>query len=221
MYRPNLRLLAASNPKQNDDVKKLEEFLRRNPGPTIVYVTLQKQAESLADNLTHRGLPAKAFHAGMETEVKMQTQDAFFASKDMIVVATIAFGMGIDKPNIRNVIHFDIPDSIESYSQQVGRAGRDGLPSVCLFNLSTKDFYLRNIFIYGDRPSRRSLRLLMEDICSKERKTLKVGDTFAISDNQQSRTADIKLTMLSIIYAQLELHFKLFRAAGSKYTEYK
>lgn len=221
MYRPNLRLLAASNPKQNDDLSKLVEFLRRNSGPTIVYVTLQKQAESLAGDLARHGFPAKAFHAGMEAQVKSQTQDAFFASENMIVVATIAFGMGIDKPNIRNVIHYDVPDSIESYSQQVGRAGRDGLPSVCLFNLSTKDFYLRNIFIYGDRPSRRSLKLLMEDICSKDRKTLKVGDTFAISDYQQSRITDIKSTMLSVIYAQLELHYKLFRAAGSKYTEYK
>ncbi|KAF1976429.1 ATP-dependent DNA helicase [Bimuria novae-zelandiae CBS 107.79] len=221
VYRPNLRLLAQSNPKQADNVSKLVGFLRQNPGPTIVYTTLQKGAEELAEELKSRNFSAKAFHAGMDTDVKMRTQDAFFASDNMIVVATIAFGMGIDKPNIRNIVHFDIPDSIESCSQQVGRAGRDGLSSVCLFNLSTKDFYLRNIFTYGDRPSRRSLKLLMEDICSKERKRLKVGETFAISEYHQSRDTDIKSTMLSIIYAQLELHYGFIRAAGSKYTEYK
>lgn len=221
MYRPNLRLLVQSNPKRSDNVTKLVKFLRQNPGPTIVYVTLQKGAEDLAEDLKKRGFTSKAFHAGMKTEVKMQTQDDFFASDKMIVVATIAFGMGIDKANIRNVVHFDIPDSIESYSQQVGRAGRDGLPSVCLFNLSTKDFYLRNIFTYGDRPSVRSLKLLLNDICVVNSKRLKVGDTFAVSAYHQSKDVDIGTTMLSILYAQLELHFGLFRAAGSRYTEYK
>ncbi|KAL5430212.1 hypothetical protein PMIN06_001239 [Paraphaeosphaeria minitans] len=157
----------------------------------------------------------------MQQEVKTQTQEQFFASDKMIVVATIAFGMGIDKANIRNVIHFDIPDSIESYSQQIGRAGRDGLPSVCLFNLFTKDFYLRSIFTYGDRPSVRSLKLLLNDICVVNSKKLKVGDTFAVSTYHQSKEAAIGATMLSILYAQLELHYGLFRADGSKYTEYK
>ena len=213
--------MAQSSPKQTDNLSRLVKFLKQNPGPTIVYVTLQKGAEQLAEELKNCGFLSRAFHAGMDTAVKTRTQDEFFASDKMVVVATIAFGMGIDKPNIRNVVHFDIPDSIESYSQQVGRAGRDGQRSVCLFNLSTKDFYLRNIFTYGDRPSRRSLKLFMEDICSKEHRKLKVGETFAVSDYQQAKTADIKPTMLSILYAQLELHYKLFRAAGSKYTEYK
>ncbi|KAH7382385.1 P-loop containing nucleoside triphosphate hydrolase protein [Phaeosphaeria sp. MPI-PUGE-AT-0046c] len=221
MYRPNLRLLAEANPKGTDYKSKLVAHLRRYPGSTIVYVTQQKGAETLADDLLHRGFSARPYHAGMSTEVRTKTQDDFLASKNMIVVATIAFGMGIDKPDIRNIVHFDIPDSIESYSQQIGRAGRDGKPSVCMFYLATKDFHLRNIFTYGARPSRRSLKLLMEDLCSPEHRKLKTGDTFTVSMYSQSKEVDIGPIVLGIIYAQLELHFKLFRAAGTLYSTYK
>ncbi|RMZ73394.1 family atp-dependent dna helicase [Pyrenophora seminiperda CCB06] len=178
MYRPNLRLLAEANTKDTDYVAKLLVHLAKHPGPTIVYVTVQRATETLAAELKKQGFNAKPYHAGMTVPLRTQTQDEFLASKNMIVVATIAFGMGIDKPDIRNIVHFDIPDSIESYSQQIGRAGRDGKPSVCMFYLATKDFYLRNIFTYGDRPSPRSLRLLMEDICTPTRAQLKAGETF-------------------------------------------
>lgn len=221
MYRPNLRLLAEANSKDTDYKTKLVAHLRKYPGPTIVYVTLQKGAETLAADLRSRGFQARPYHAGMTTQIRTKTQDDFLASRDMIVVATIAFGMGIDKPDIRSIVHFDIPDSIESYSQQIGRAGRDGRPSVCMFYLATKDFYLRNIFTYGDRPSERSLRLLLEDICSPARAQLQIGDTFTLSMITQSREVDIKPTILGILYAQMELHFKLFRAAGTLYNKYK
>ena len=221
MYRSNLRLLAEANPKGTDYKAKLVTHLHKYPGPTIVYVTLQKGAESLADELVRRGFPARPYHAGMSTEVRTKTQDEFLASQDMIVVATIAFGMGIDKPDIRNIVHFDIPDSIESYSQQIGRAGRDGKPSVCMFYLATKDFHLRNIFTYGARPSLRSLELLLADLCSLARRQVKVGDTFTVSLYSLSKEVDIGAIVLGIIFAQLELHFKLFRAAGTLYNTYK
>lgn len=220
MYRPNLRLLAEANTKDTDYVAKLVRQLRKHPGTTIVYVTIQKGAEMLVAQLQDRGFKAKAYHAGMPAAVRSKTQDEFLSSTNMIVVATIAFGMGIDKPDIRNIVHFDMPDSIESYSQQIGRAGRDGKPSVCMFYLSTKDFYLRNIFTYGDRPSLRSLKLLMEDICSPARSKLKAGDTFTLSLYTQAQETDIKSNVLSILYASLELQFNLFRAAGSLYSRY-
>ncbi|KAF2824107.1 ATP-dependent DNA helicase [Ophiobolus disseminans] len=221
MYRPNLRLLAEANPKGTDYKAKLVTHLQKYPGPTIVYVTLQKHTETLATDLVKRGFPARPYHAGMNTDLRSRTQDDFLDSKDMIVVATIAFGMGIDKPNIRNIVHFDIPDSIESYSQQIGRAGRDGKPSVCMFYLATKDFHLRNIFTYGARPSLRSLKLLMAELCSPAHRKLKVGETFTTSLYHLAKDVDINAIVLGIIFAQLELHFGLFRAAGTVYNTYK
>lgn len=221
MYRPNLRLLAEANPKGTNYIAKLVSHLKKYPGPTIIYVTLQKGAVSLAEELKNRGFSSKPYHAGMPHDLRTKTQDEFLLSKNMVVVATIAFGMGIDKADIRNIVHFDIPDSIESYSQQIGRAGRDGKPSVCMFYLSTKDFHLRNIFTYGARPSTRSLRLLLQDICSPANRRLMAGETFKVSLYSQSKEDDIDATTLGIIYAQLELHYKLFRAVGTLYSEYK
>jgi superfamily II DNA helicase RecQ len=220
MYRSNLRLLAEANGKDADYVSKLAAHVKKYPGPTIVYVTIQKGAEMLAAELQKQGFKAKFYHAGMKPELRTQVQDQFLVSTDMIVIATIAFGMGIDKPDIRSIVHFDIPDSIESYSQQIGRAGRDGKPSVCMFYLSTKDFYLRNIFTYGDRPSLRSLKLLMQDICSPARAKLKAGDTFQLSLYTQGQETDIKAIVLGILYAQMELNFGLFRSAGAVYAKY-
>jgi superfamily II DNA helicase RecQ len=93
----------------------LQAFLRSHPGPTIIYVTLQRHTEELSERLRDLGFDTLPFHAGMETEAKKDCQDLFMASSSMIIVATIAFGMGIDKPNIRNIIHYDIPASLEGY----------------------------------------------------------------------------------------------------------
>lgn len=152
-YRSNLRLHAQSYNTKKESFPKLQAFLKAHPGPSIIYVTLQKQSEDLAEQLRSQGFKARHFHAGMKPADKTSCQESFMASNDMIVVATIAFGMGIDKSNIRNVVHYAAPSSLEGYSQEIGRAGRDGKESHCMLYLCAEDLHLRESFARGDLPS--------------------------------------------------------------------
>ncbi|KAI0133883.1 ATP-dependent DNA helicase recQ [Xylariales sp. AK1849] len=220
-YRPNLQLQAESTQTKQDKYPKLFQFLRQHTGATLVYVTLQKQAEALAADLAKEGFKATAFHAGMRTEQKTKIQDDFMSSKIPIVVATIAFGMGIDKANIRNIVHWGIPATIEEYSQQIGRAGRDGLPSHCMLYICPEDFYIRENFARGDLPSRESIRGLLKDIFSREATEAPEGDVLKFGHYDLAREFDIRTSPLGILFATLELRFGLLRAITPEYTNWQ
>jgi len=113
----------------------------------IVYCTSRKRVDDLSENLQHYGFSAKPYHAGLPAKERQETQEAFKRDDINIIVATIAFGMGIDKPNVRYVIHFDMPKNIEGYYQETGRAGRDGLPSEALLLFGLQDISLLKSFI--------------------------------------------------------------------------
>ncbi|KAI1843782.1 hypothetical protein JX266_010041 [Neoarthrinium moseri] len=219
-YRPNLRLEAEVTWDKQEKYPKLFKFLRKHPGSTLIYVTLQKQAESLADDLAGQGFEAVFFHAGMKAEVKADIQDRFMASKIPIVVATIAFGMGIDKSNIRNIVNWDIPSTVEEYSQQIGRAGRDGLPSTCMMYICPDDFYIRENFARGDLPSRQSLRSLLQDVFSRQTENTPEGNVLKMGHTELSRAYDIRPSPLSVLFATLELRFGLLRAITPEFTKY-
>ncbi|KAF5020285.1 hypothetical protein F66182_7661 [Fusarium sp. NRRL 66182] len=221
VYRPNLRLQAAAVKSKEDKHGLLYEFLKTHPGSTLIYATLQKQAEELAEHLTKQGFPAAFFHAGMKVDEKRQIQEEFMTSKIQTVVATIAFGMGIDKSDIRNVVHWDVPSTVEEYCQQVGRAGRDGKQSYCMLYLCREDFWIRENFARGDLPSHKSLRNLLSDIFDGDVVKLSPGETFKVSHYGQSSEFDIRLGPLSVIYAALELRFNLIRATTPEYSSYK
>jgi len=219
-YRPNLHLLAESGKTKAELNPRLCKFLKENPGPSIVYVTLQKQTEELALMLTRNGFKAKSFHAGMDAPSKARIQEDFMRRNDLIIVATIAFGMGIDKTNIRNVVHYNIPSSLESYSQEIGRAGRDGAISKCMFYVCGEDLHLREMFARGDLPSKESVRGVIGDIFDRTTRGLPIGGEIKRSLITQGKDFDIRATTLANIYAQLELTHDLIRATTPMYTKY-
>ena len=153
--RPNLtyRIVPKSAPYE-----QLLEFIRSRPNESgIVYCASRKSADSLARNLSEDGVSAKPYHAGLTSAERTKNQEAFLRDDVRVVTATIAFGMGINKPNVRFVVHYDLPKNLESYYQETGRAGRDGLPSECVLLFSAGDVAKQLHFI--DEKSESEARI--------------------------------------------------------------
>ncbi len=165
-YRPNLTVLTTPIAASQRDAMLLEQLQQRRAGPTIVYVTLQRTAEEVAQHLASAGLQAKPYHAGMQDTARAAVQEWFLASHTGIIVATIAFGMGVDKANIRYVYHYNLPKSLENYAQEIGRAGRDDATSICQMFVSLDDMNLLENFVYGDTPTLSAIRSLLDGIFS-------------------------------------------------------
>ena len=145
--RPNLYYEV----RDKQDVEKdMIKYIKQNPGKSgIVYCLSRKKVEEIAQLLCINGIKARPYHAGLDARTRAENQDAFLSEEINVIVATIAFGMGIDKPDVRFVIHYDIPKSIESYYQETGRAGRDGEEGRCIDYYSYKDIQKLEKFMQG------------------------------------------------------------------------
>src|SRR4051812_38394364 len=186
----------------------------RPRGPTIVYVTLQKTAEDVALALASAGLPARAYHAGIDNEVRHEVQDWFMASADAVVVATIAFGMGIDKSDIRYVYHYNLPKSLENYAQEIGRAGRDGQPSVCELLACPDDATVLENFTFGDTPTPQAVAGLLDHVLGNGQ------DRFDVSTYELSGQFDVRPLVIETLLTYLELD-GVIESTGPFYSEYK
>ncbi len=212
-YRGNLELKTSAVTRAQKDRAVVKAVEIAPTGPAIVYVTLQKTAVRVAQLLADNGHDAHAYHAGLGSERRSEVQEHFMAAPNAVVVATIAFGMGIDKADVRSVVHYDLPKSLEGYSQEIGRAGRDGLPSLVHLLACPDDAGVLEGFACGDTPTREALRSLIADV-------VKRGDSFDLILGDLSDEHDLRPLVLRTALTHLEL-LGIIKQGTPWYATYK
>jgi ATP-dependent DNA helicase RecQ len=193
--RPNIWLGVESFEDEDDKREALLEHVIRGDKPGIVYAATRAHTEEVATALTERGVRAAAYHAGMKASERATVQTAFMDDEIDVIVATTAFGMGIDKPNVRFVFHYDISDSVDSYYQEIGRAGRDGQEAQAILFYNPKDLGLRRFFAAGAGVDIDEAEQVVAAVKRRKR---------AVDPNRLAKQLDLSDTKLLRILHRLE-----------------
>ncbi len=212
-YRSNLTVRFTLCTPASRDATLIKRLKVQPSSAALVYVTLQKTAETVTQLLEQAGIEARAYHAGQEDEVRKQTQDWFMQSETGVVVATIAFGMGVDKANIRAIYHYNPSKSIENLAQEIGRAGRDGQVAICETLLVPEDRVTLENFAYGDTPGLHSLQRFVELLVGQP-------ERFFLSYYSTAYETDMRDSVVRTLMTYLELQGVL-EATAPRYESYK
>jgi ATP-dependent DNA helicase RecQ len=169
--RPNLEWRVEEARGHGSKIARLWGHLRAQRGPAIVYAGTRRTVEAIRRHIAARGLRAVAYHAGLAAHERAEVQAEFMQDRAQVVVATTAFGMGIDKPDVRSVLHYQLPSSLESYYQEAGRAGRDGRSARCIALYAPLDARLHQRFVDRNRPDPVAVRRVWRRLVTWHRRT--------------------------------------------------
>lgn len=173
--RPNLSIEVVHVEKEKEKISRIRSLAQRHQGSGIIYASTRKAVEQVGTKLQAAGLRVTTYHAGMTDSVRIRAQDDFMSGRTQMIVATNAFGMGIDKSDIRFVAHYQMPGSIEAYYQEIGRAGRDGLPSTCVLLFNYADKNTHDFFIEGSYPEMKVIRGVYDALAGTELKRIELS----------------------------------------------
>jgi len=183
--RPNLSIEVVHTQREREKISRIKRLASSHSGSGIIYASTRKAVEQVGSRLKELGLSVVTYHAGMSDGQRIKAQEDFMTGRKQMIVATNAFGMGIDKAEIRFVVHYQMPGSIEAYYQEIGRAGRDGLPSTCLLLFNYADKNTHDFFIDGSYPNGTLVRQVYDALVSTGLKRIELSATELTKRAQQ------------------------------------